>query len=183
MIDLARAGFAVARLQGGDPVVFGRAGEEIAALTDAGVEWEIIPGITAASATAAAAGISLTDRRTAAQLILVAGHRAGEGAAEIPAPPPGGATIAVYMPSCSYAELASRFLESGWRRETPCIICSEVFTTRQRIIRSTLQSLAGCDRLPAPSILIVGETAAAGPMAEAKIDVEDVAREVLAAAM
>jgi uroporphyrin-III C-methyltransferase len=183
MIDLARAGYAIARLQGGDPVVFGRAGEEIAALTDAGVEWEIIPGITAASATAAAAGISLTDRRAAGQLILLAGRLASDGAIEIHAPTQGGATIAVYMPYSSYADLASRFLESGRRRETPCIICSEVSTSRQRIIRSTLQSLAECDRLPAPSILIVGETVGARHPAEAKTDAEILAREILAAAM
>jgi uroporphyrin-III C-methyltransferase len=183
MIDLARAGFAVARLQGGDPAVFGRIGEEIAALIGAGVQWEIIPGITSASAAAAAAGVPLTDRRTAGQLILLAGRHAGEGIVDIPAPVHGGATVAVYMPSCSYAELAARFLDSGWRRGTPCVICSEVSTSRQRILRSTLQSLAECDRLPAPSILIVGETAGAGHLAETKTDVENAVREILAAAM
>jgi len=93
MVELARTGFVVVRLQGGDPPIFGRAGEEIAALAHAGIDWEMVPGITAASAAAAAARISLTDRRAAAQLIFMTWHRAGEGPAlEIPAPPAGGAT-------------------------------------------------------------------------------------------
>ena len=142
MIELAHAGFVVVRLQGGDPAIFGRAGEEIAAFVRAGVEWEIVPGITAASAAAAAAGISLTDRRAAGQLIFLAGHRARDAsAAEIPAPPIGGGTVAVYMPSNSYTEIARSFLESGWRSETPCVIVSEASTPRQRIVQSTIASL------------------------------------------
>jgi len=165
MIELALAGFSVVRLQGGDPLIFGRAGEEITALAHAGIEWEIVPGITAASAAAAAAGISLTDRRTVGRLIFLAGHRVGRqreaAASAIPVPAPDGATVAIYMPSSNYAEIAKRFLDSGWRGETPCVICSEVSTPRQHIVRSTIESLAGCERLPSPAILIVGETSGA----------------------
>jgi uroporphyrin-III C-methyltransferase len=173
MIELANAGFVVVRLQGGDPAVFGRAGEEIAALTQASVNWEIVPGITAASAAAAAAGISLTDRRAARQLIFLAGHRAGDALiTQIPAPPLGGATVAVYMPSSSYSEIARLFLKSGWRAEMPCLIVSEASKPRQRVVQSTIGSLAKCARLPAPAILIVGETARAGDLARSEIELE-----------
>jgi uroporphyrin-III C-methyltransferase len=178
MIELAHAGFVVVRLQGGDPAIFGRAGEEIAALDEARVDWEIIPGITAASAAAAAAGISLTDRHAAGQLIYIAGHRAGNAAqVEIPSPTPGGATVAMYMPSGNYAEIAQSFLKSGWRLDTPCIIVSEASTPRQRVVKSTISALGQCDRLPTPAILIVGETArlnfAISPENEIEISAHD----------
>jgi len=179
MIELARAGFSVVRLQGGDPMIFGRTGEEIAALVHANVAWEIVPGITASSAAAAAAGISLTNRRDAGQLTFLAGHRASDAAAvEIPAVPAGGATVAIYMPSGSYAEIAQNFLKRGWRRETPCVIVSEASTPHQRVVKSTIGSLGECERLPAPAILIVGETArlsfAVSPQNEIKTEVREI---------
>jgi uroporphyrin-III C-methyltransferase len=181
MIELARAGFVVVRLQGGDPAVFGRAGEEIAALQRAGVEWEIIPGITAASAAAAVAGISLTDRRASGQLIFIAGHRAADSPlAEIPVSPAGGATVAVYMPSSSYAEIARDFLDSGWRGDTPCIVVSEASSLRQRVVQSKISSLAHCERLPAPAILIVGETARVSESIRGETEMVSVARESVA---
>jgi uroporphyrin-III C-methyltransferase len=182
MIELARAGFSVVRLQGGDPAIFGRAGEEIAALARAGVEWEIVPGITAASAAAAAVGISLTDRRTASQLIFLAGHRASYGAAlKIPAWPDGGATIAVYMPSSSYAEIAREFLKAGWCADTPCILVSEASSARQRVVQSTIGSIGEYVRLPSPAILIVSETARAIDFVPGEIENEIAAREIITA--
>jgi uroporphyrin-III C-methyltransferase len=182
MIELALAGFAIVRFQGGDPTIFGRAGEEIAALANAGIECEIVPGITAASAAAAAAGISLTYRRTAGQLVFLAGHRAGDGATlEIPAPPAGGATVAVYMPSSSYAEIAQEFLESGWSADIPCIVVSEASSARQRILRFTIGSLEKCEWLPSPAILIVGETTRASNFARNEIENEIATRESIVA--
>jgi uroporphyrin-III C-methyltransferase len=182
MIELALAGFNVVRLQGGDPGIFGRAGEEIAAMAGAGIAWEIVPGITATSAAAAAAGISLTDRRTAGQLIFLAGHRANDAAAlEIPAPPNGGATVAVYMPSSSYAEIARGFVESGWAANTPCVLVSEASSARQRVYQSTIGSLGQCNRLPSPAILIVGETARVNNFARSENKTEIAPREILAA--
>jgi uroporphyrin-III C-methyltransferase len=184
MIELTHAGFFVVRLQGGDPVIFGRAGEEIAALARAGVEWEIVPGVTAASAAAAAAGISLTDRRTASQLIFLAGHRASDAAAlEIPAPPSGRATVAIYMPSSSYVEITREFLKSGWDAETPCILISEVSTPRERVLQSTIGSLGKCQRLPSPAILIVGETTHVSGFVREKIKNEIAPREIIAASV
>jgi len=181
MIELSRAGFSVVRLQGGDPAIFGRAGEEIAALDQARVDWEIVPGITAASAAAAAAGISLTDRRAAGQLIFLTGHRASDAAVEIPCVPPGGATVAIYMPSGSYAEIAQSFLKSGWRLDTPCIIVSEASTPQQRVVQSTIGALGACERLPAPAILIVGETARLSFAVAPQNEIESSARDFIAA--
>jgi uroporphyrin-III C-methyltransferase len=157
LIEHARAGLNVARLQGGDSLLFGRAGEEIAALRRAGIEFELVPGVTAASAAAAAAEISLTERRVAAQVVFLTGHRAEEIAPEIPAPPCGGATVVVYMPASEYVDLVARFCVAGWSGETPCIVVSEASTPREKILRATLQSLSSCERLPAPALLIVGE--------------------------
>jgi uroporphyrin-III C-methyltransferase len=159
MIEFARMGLNVVRLQGGDAMLFGRAGEEIGALTRAGIEWELVPGVTAASAAAAAAGIPLTDRRVAAQVILLTGHRAEENSPEIPTPPPGGATVVVYMPASAYEDLAGRFCAAGWSPETPCVVISEASTPRQQILRASLDSFSHCERLPAPALLIVGEVA------------------------
>jgi siroheme synthase len=182
MIELALAGVEVVRVQGGDPAIFGRAGEEIAALAGAGVKWEIVPGITAASAAAAAAGISLTDRRTAGQLVFLAGHRARDGAAlEIPAPPSGGATVAIYMPSGSYTKIAREFLNSGWRANTPCVLVSEASSERQRVLQSTIGSIGQCEPLPSPAILIVSETARVGDFVRGEIEMEIAAREIIAA--
>ena len=159
MIHLAQAGLRVIRLQGGDVLLFGRAGEEIAALARAGIECELVPGVTAASAAAAAAGISLTDRRVAARVVFLTGHRAEGSAPEIPAPAQDGVTVVVYMPASAYEELADRFQTVGWERETPCMVVSEASTPRQQIVRATLGSISRIERLPAPALVIVGEVA------------------------
>ncbi|HXN64307.1 MAG TPA: uroporphyrinogen-III C-methyltransferase [Candidatus Acidoferrales bacterium] len=160
MIALARGGLAVVRLKSGDPSLFGRAGEEIAALEAAGVEYEIVPGVTAVSAAAAAAGISLTDRRSASQLVLLSGHRAADAPPEIPAPGATGQTVAVYMPTGSYESLAARFEDAGWPRTTPCAIVSAASQPNQHVWRARLAELAQVPRLAAPALLIVGKVTA-----------------------
>ena len=100
MIESARAGQSVVRLKRGDPLVFGRAGEEIAALRAAGVRFEVVPGVTAALAAGAALRLPLTDRKSASKLIFCTGHHAdGKDAAPIwSGPLPEDATLVVYMP-------------------------------------------------------------------------------------
>lgn len=174
MIEFARAGLSVVRLKGGDPSLFGRAAEEIEALARAGVEYEIVPGVTAASAAAAAAGISLTDRRAASQVIFLAGHRAGPEAIEIPAPGRAGKTVAVYMPAGNYESLATAFMSAGWLMETPVAIVAAASSRDQRIVRGTLASLgslASVRALPSPAILLVGEVTAER-VAETECDVK-----------
>lgn len=160
MIEFARAGFNVVRLKSGDPLLFGRAGEELEALERAGINCETVPGVTAASAAAAAAQVSLTDRRASSQLVFLTGHRSASQEIEIPPPSSSGKTIAVYMPAGDYSPLAEAFRAAGWDGDTPCVLVSAATTSQQRIVRATLGSLCGVRRVPAPTILLVGAVTA-----------------------
>jgi uroporphyrin-III C-methyltransferase len=158
MIGYASAGQTVIRLQGGDPLIFGRAGEEIARLQEAGIDFEIIPGVTAASAAAAAAQISLTHRKLASKVVFLSAHRhAGEVGDDWESVPASGATLAIYMPGSNYEEIARNLRAAGVAAKTPCVIVSQASTDRQRIIRTDLASLGQALEVPAPALLIVGE--------------------------
>jgi len=151
----------VVRLQGGDPLIFGRAGEEISALRAAGVEFEIIPGVTAASAAAAGAQIALTDRRVASQLVFLSAHRReGELERELKSVPPTGATLVIYMPGSDYERLARALRDAGISEQTPCLIVSQASGPRESIYRTDLASLANVPVPSAPALLVVGVVAA-----------------------
>lgn len=151
----------VVRLQGGDPLIFGRMGEEISALREAGVEFEIIPGVTAASAAAASSQIALTDRRLASQLIFLSAHRQqAEFERDLKSLPRTRATLVIYMPGSNYPDLARVLRDTGMAGETPCLIASKVSTARESIYRTNLASLPGIATVPPPSLLIVGAVAA-----------------------
>jgi uroporphyrin-III C-methyltransferase len=157
LIEHARAGRMVVRLQGGDPLIFGRAGEEIAALQHAQVDFEIVPGVTAASAAAAAAQISLTDRRLASKLIFLSAHRGTiEPHAGWESLPSSDATLAIYMPGRNHEKIARELAAAGWRMDTPCVIVSQAGTAQQLILRMDLAGLAVAQEVPAPTILLVG---------------------------
>jgi len=163
----------IVRLQGGDPLIFGRAGEEISALRAAGIEFEVIPGVTAASAAAASAQIALTDRRVAAQVVFLSAHRReGELEKDLKALPRTGITLAIYMPGSNYERLARTLREAGFAGETPCLVVSQATTAQETMYRTDLASLTKLPALPAPALLVVGEVAAtaktesAGALAE-----------------
>jgi len=146
------------RLQGGDPLIFGRAGEEIAALREASVDFEIVPGVTAASAAAAAAQLTLTDRRRASRLIFLSAHRhAGQFDPGWKSLPAFDVTLAIYMPGSDYESIALELRRAGLAPETPCLIVSQASTAEQRILRAELASLAEVQEMPAPALLLVGE--------------------------
>ena len=158
LIEQARAGRSVVRLQGGDPLIFGRAGEEFAALREAGVDFEIVPGVTAASAAAAAAQLTLTDRRHASRLIFLSAHRhAGQFDPAWKSLPASDATLAIYMPGSDYESIAQELRRAGLAPETPCLIVSQASTAEQKILRAELASLAEVQAMPAPALLLVGE--------------------------
>jgi len=163
LIGYASTAKIVVRLQGGDPLIFGRAGEEISALRDAGIDFEVIPGVTAASAAAACAEITLTDRRVASQLIFLSAHRReGEFERDLKSLPQAGATLVIYMPGHDYERVARALREAaGLAEETPCLIVSQASTPQESIWRTDLSSLASAPALPAPALLIVGAVAAA----------------------
>jgi uroporphyrin-III C-methyltransferase len=163
MVEYARAGLAVVRLKGGDPLVFGRAGEEMEALREADVEFEIVSGVTAAFAAAAAAGIPLTDRRLASSLIFLTGHLAAEknhnGHSGWPPLDSPDATLVVYMPGSDYAQMASELRAAGVAAETPCVVVSNASSGDEEVHLATLKTLPESPRLPSPKLLIVGAVA------------------------
>jgi uroporphyrin-III C-methyltransferase len=150
------------RLKGGDPTIFGRAGEEIEALREAGVEYEIVPGITSAIAGAAAAGISLTDRRLASSVVFTTGHRGEEHQRlEWDKLVTSGSTVVIYMPGTDYVRLAQELSEAGLPEETPCAIVSCIGRSEQQVCWTSVDHLRRQSALPAPAVVIVGDCAAA----------------------
>lgn len=162
VINAAREGWSVVRLKSGDPLIFGRAGEEMEALRKAGIEYQVIPGITAAFGAAARAGIPLTDRRLASKLVFLSNHQcAGKALFDWKEVIAKDTTAVIYMPGTNYEELAARFCEYGLDPETPCLLVSQATTARQQIHFATLASLAGAPRFAAPVVLVVGAVASA----------------------
>jgi uroporphyrin-III C-methyltransferase len=146
----------VVRLKGGDPLLFGRAAEEIRALRDAKIDFEVVPGISAAFGAAAAAKISLTDRRLAAHVLFTTFSRAPEaqllpGIGLTPE-----TTVAVYMPGPDYSEVARWLMDSGFAAETPCVVISKATRADQFERHATLATLQAHETLPAPALLLVG---------------------------
>jgi uroporphyrin-III C-methyltransferase len=169
----------VVRLKGGDPSVFGRAGEEIEALAEANIPYEIVPGVTSAIAAAAAAGISLTDRRFAASVVFATAHR-GQGAEAVAWERlvTSHSTLAIYMPGSNYKVLAGQLCGAGLDPQTSCAIISHAGRTDQQVRWSDLASLKLLEALPAPSLLIVGECARTLRLSERSIPHDLVVSEV-----
>jgi uroporphyrin-III C-methyltransferase/precorrin-2 dehydrogenase/sirohydrochlorin ferrochelatase len=165
----ARAGQRVVRLKSGDPLIFGRAGEEIAALRSAGVSFDIVPGITAAFAAAAAAEIPLTCRDTSSALIFATGQDAdGKTLPGWAGLALAGATVAVYMGRTVAAAVADRLLEAGMKASTPVAVIENASRADARAYGGRLDELARIadrDDLTGPVLIIVGEVVAQGNIA------------------
>ena len=155
LIEKARAGRSVVRLKSGDPMLFGRAAEEIAALEEAGLPFEIVPGVSAAFAAAAAIGRSLTDRDWASHVIFATGHHAGShNRAALPAQE--AATRVVYMPGRDLTLLAAEWMAEGLPAELPCAVVSRAAQPDQQVVFSTLGALGELEPAEAPSLLLAG---------------------------
>jgi uroporphyrin-III C-methyltransferase len=158
MIALADSGLRVIRLKSGDPLIFGRAGEEIEGLRRAGIPYEIVPGVTSAFGAAAAAEIPLTHRRASSALVFITAHQAsGSEAANWSRLAGSGATLVIYMPGQNYSEVGLKLKAAGLPGETPCAVISRATTPHQRTHRTTIGELAGAPPLAAPTLLVVGE--------------------------
>ena len=155
MIEHAGERKSVVRLKSGDPMLFGRAAEEIAALAQAGIPFEIVPGISAAFAAAAELGCSLTDRNWASNVILSTGHHA-QSHNHAPLPALEDATRVVYMPGRDLALLAEQWLEEGLPPELPCALVSHATQPEQQVIHTTLEKLGEAALDSAPSLLLAG---------------------------
>jgi uroporphyrin-III C-methyltransferase/precorrin-2 dehydrogenase/sirohydrochlorin ferrochelatase len=155
MIENARANLSVVRLKSGDPLLFGRAAEELAALAEAGVPCEIVPGVSAAFAAAAAIGRSLTDRDWASHVILTTGHHAQSHNREaLPAVEAG--TRVVYMPGRELGLLAAEWLAEGLPEDLPCAVVSRAAQPDEQVVHTTLGQLGKIETATAPSLLIAG---------------------------
>jgi len=165
LIEKARAGGVVVRLKGGDPFIFGRGGEEAEALAAAGVPYRIVPGVTAAVAAAAHAGIPLTHRRIASTVAFVTGHEDPDKAdssldfralARID-------TLAFYMGVGALRATADRLMAAGRAGDTPTALVENATSPRQRVVTATLATAADVaerEDVRPPAIVLVGQVAA-----------------------
>jgi len=163
LIRLARAGKRVVRLKGGDPFVFGRGGEEIRALSAAGIRFRVVPGITAGMAAPAMAGIPLTDRSVNASLALLTGQEAAETSrldwqALVAAFP----VLVIYMGMRNLVAIAERLIEAGMPTRTPVAILHGVGWPDERHVFGTLgEARDGTLRGEAPAIVVIGDVVGA----------------------
>ena len=174
MIEAARQKLSVVRLKCGDPLVFGRAAEEMDALRAADVPFEVVPGITAAFAAAAQIGCSLTDRRTASSVEFYTGHKAAD---QVPSQefPTEAVTRVVYMPGRSFRSFAEERLQAGDAADLPCCVISRAAQPDQIIQWSTLSELGDVVPGPAPVLLLTGWALAAAAARDAGAHANDFA--------
>ncbi len=155
MIEHARAHRCVVRLKSGDPLIFGRAAEEMAALTDSEIPFEVVPGITAAFAAAAAVGFSLTSRNSASNVIFSTGHHA-QSHNNAALPQLEDATRVVYMPGRDLRLLALQWLQEGLPPDLPCVLVSRAAQADQQVSSTTLAELGSAATMETPSLLMAG---------------------------
>ncbi|HEV2989284.1 MAG TPA: uroporphyrinogen-III C-methyltransferase [Candidatus Angelobacter sp.] len=162
MISFAGEGKWVVRLKSGDPSVFGRLGEELEALRNAKVPFEIVPGITASVAAASAASLTLTDRRAASTLVLMTAHHTQGKSLSRTLLNPQQTTYAIYMPGPDYSATVEELLELGLSGTTPCALVSNACRREQQVRFLSLFELQFTSRVAAPAVLIVGEVVRPG---------------------
>jgi uroporphyrin-III C-methyltransferase len=159
LVRYGQAGLAVVRLKGGDPFVFGRGGEEAIALAEAGVPFEVVPGVSSLSAAPAAAGIPITHRGVSAQVTAVAGHAPDRLDYEQLAAAPG--TLVVFMGLGGLDRIVEGLLEAGRDPETPAAVIASGTLPEQRVVTAPLGELAGAAlSLSPPALVVVGDVVA-----------------------
>ena len=165
LVEHALAGRFVVRLKGGDPFVFGRGGEEVLACTRAGVPVVVVPGVTSAVAAPAAAGIPVTHRGVAHELIVVSGHVAPDDPASLvdwAAVARLRGTLCVLMGLKNLDAIVAALLAHGRAPDTPVAMIQEGTTTRQRVVRATLATIvAAADDVRPPAVMVVGDVVSA----------------------
>lgn len=164
LLKHARVGRRVVRLKGGDPFIFGRGGEELAAMLRLGIPCEVVPGVTAAAAAGAAAGVPLTHRELSSAVVFLTGH-------ENPAKPESAidwaayarlrATLCLYMGTRRLAGIAEQLIAGGMLADTPAAVVSRASWPDQRVEFLTLAEMLGANHrdVAAPALVIIGEVA------------------------
>jgi uroporphyrin-III C-methyltransferase/precorrin-2 dehydrogenase/sirohydrochlorin ferrochelatase len=166
LVDRALAGKTVVRLKGGDPYVFGRGGEEVHACLAAGIDVEVVPGVTSALAVPAAAGIPVTQRGITASVLITSGH-AGPDAAACAAMS-AGATVVVLMGVTALAQFITAAVDGEVPPDTPVAIIEKGTTAQERITRgtvSTIVRIAEETGVKPPAIIVIGQVAHPGLLA------------------
>jgi uroporphyrin-III C-methyltransferase len=161
LVELGRRGLQTVRLKGGDPFVFGRGGEEAAALADAGVPFEIVPGVSAASAVPATLGIPVTHRGVSAQLTLVSGHSASGADLDYThlARTPG--TLVLFMALANLPRIVNRLIEAGKDPATPAAAISRGTLPDERTVIGELRTIGALAQgLRSPTLVVIGDVVA-----------------------
>jgi uroporphyrin-III C-methyltransferase / precorrin-2 dehydrogenase / sirohydrochlorin ferrochelatase len=172
LVELGHAGKRVVRLKSGDPLIFGRAGEELTALRNAGISYEVVPGVTAAFAAAADFALPLTLRGVASSVVLTTGHDLkGDVLPDWARLAIGGATVAVYMGRTVAGDVAQQLMDAGLERSTPVAVVENASRREQRLFHGTLKDLpelAGMDEITGPAMVIIGEAVAGADISRAE---------------
>jgi uroporphyrin-III C-methyltransferase len=156
LVGFGRAGLEVVRLKGGDPFVFGRGGEEALALADAGVRYEVVPGVSSLSAVPAAAGFPVTHRGVASQATLAAGH--DPDALDYRTLARAEGTIVLFMAFRNLSEIAERLVAHGRDPQTPAAVIAAGTTGDQDAVFAPLVYLAdAADALEPPALVVLGD--------------------------
>ena len=160
LVSLVASGKHVCRLKGGDPMVFGRIGEELEALTTAGLPFQIVPGVSAVEGCAAYAGIPLTMRDEGRAIVIATGHTTDHSFADLSSYRKG-QTLALYMAISNFELIANKLIELGHPTDLPVAVIERGTTDEQRVIQATLgqlPQLAHREKITSPALLLCGET-------------------------
>jgi uroporphyrin-III C-methyltransferase len=153
MIEYAQAGHSVVRLKSGDPLLFGRAAEELDVLIGAAVPFEIVPGVSTGFAAAALAGLPLTGRVTNSRVLFATRHLAAGATNGLAGITPE-VTLVLYMPGKDYAAIQAELMANGWPAETRCVVASALGAESQQIASCGLSDLSNIASLPAPVVMM-----------------------------
>jgi uroporphyrin-III C-methyltransferase len=164
LIERAGLGQTVARLKGGDPFIFGRGGEEAEALTDAGIKWEVVPGVSAGIAAAAYAGIPLTHRDHSSSVAFITGHERGDKprAADWRIAAGGADTLVVFMCASTLPAVARELIDGGRLPSTPVAVIRWGTYQHQEVYRSRLDALVSLENsernlVQSPALAVIGD--------------------------
>ena len=164
LVEHGRRSATVVRLKGGDPFLFGRGGEETEVLDAAGIDWEVVPGVTSAFGVPAVLGIPVTQRGLASSVTVVTGRvgeTGGAGSPDWEALARSGGTLVVLMGMTTRDAVADALIRGGRAPDTPVAVIGRGTLPAERVVRTTLAGLAGVE-LEGPAVIVIGPVAALG---------------------